>query len=129
MLFSPEAHEALVDEPWSVERARTAIAGIVADAESAFDDGRPTHPQDLEDEDPAMRFRTVYLGGAGVVEALHRLVRRGFVELRRGLLPVSRAGRPLAGESRAAVGADRGQRAGRTVRADVGQSGDDPRRP
>jgi hypothetical protein len=87
MLFSPEAHEALVDEPWSVERARTAIAGIVADAESAFDDGRPTHPQDLEDEDPAMRFRTVYLGGAGVVEALHRLARRGFVELRRDYLP------------------------------------------
>jgi hypothetical protein len=87
MLFSPEAHEALVDEPWSVERARTAIAGIVADAESAFDDGWPTHPQDLEDEDPAMRFRTVYLGGAGVVEALHRLARRGFVELRRDYVP------------------------------------------
>jgi hypothetical protein len=32
MLFTPEAHEALADEPWSAERARTAIASIVADA-------------------------------------------------------------------------------------------------
>jgi len=88
MLFSPEEHEALADEPWSAERARTAIASIVADAESAFDDGWPLHPQDEEDDnEPAARFRTVYLGGAGVVDALHRLARRGFVELRRDYVP------------------------------------------
>src|ERR1700675_1613902 len=88
MLFSPDAHEALADEPWSVERARTAIASIVADAESAFDDGWPTHPQDEDDEDDAgARFRTVYLGGAGVVDALHRLARREFVELRGDYVP------------------------------------------
>jgi hypothetical protein len=51
MLFTPEAHEALADEPWSAERARTAIASIVADAESAFDDGWPMHPQDFFEED------------------------------------------------------------------------------
>lgn len=84
MLFSPEAHEALTDEPWSAERARTAIVSIVADAESAFDDGWRTHPQDADNEYEARtRFRAVYLGGAGVVDALDRLVRRGFVELRR----------------------------------------------
>jgi hypothetical protein len=84
MLFTPEAHEALGDEPWSAERLRTAIASIVADAESAFDDGWPTHPQDADDEDEARtRFRSVYLGGAGVVDALRRLERRGFVELKR----------------------------------------------
>ncbi len=88
MLFSPEAHEALADEPWGAERARTAIASIVADAESAFDDGWPTHPQDvLEDDDASTKFRTVYLGGAGVVDALHRLARRGFAELRRDYVP------------------------------------------
>ncbi len=88
MLFSPEAHEALADEPWSAERARTAIASIVADAERAFDDGWPTHPQDADDEREARtRFRGVYLGGAGVVDALHRLERRGFVELRRDYVP------------------------------------------
>lgn len=88
MLFSPEAHEALTDEPWSAERARTAIVSIVADAESAFDDGWRTHPLDAENEYEARtRFRTVYLGGAGVVDALDRLSRRGFVELRRDYLP------------------------------------------
>ena len=88
MLFTPEAHEALSDEPWSAEKVRTAIASIVADAESAFDDGWPTHSQDfVEDDDASTRFRTVYLGGAGVVDALHRLARRGFVELRQDYVP------------------------------------------
>src|SRR5882724_6865152 len=84
MLFSPEAHEALADETWSAERARRAIASIVAGTESAFDDGWPMHPLDfVEDEDTSKRLRTVYDGGAGVVAALYRLARRGFVELRR----------------------------------------------
>jgi hypothetical protein len=88
MLFSPESHEALTGEPWSAERARTAIAAIVADAESAFDDGWPLHPQDKDDEDDeGARFRTVYLGGTGVVAALDQLARRGFVQLRRDYVP------------------------------------------
>ena len=88
MLFSPEAHETPVDEPWSADRMRSAIAAIVADAESAFEDGWPMHPQDVEEgDDPAARLRTVYLGGAGVVAALHSLARRGFVELRRDYVP------------------------------------------
>src|SRR5215211_1504987 len=88
MLFSPEAHEALLDTPWSAETARRAIASIVDEAESAFDDGWSMHPADVEEgDDPATRFRTLYLGGAGVVAALHRLERRGFVELRRDYLP------------------------------------------
>src|SRR6476646_6418525 len=88
MLFQPEAHEAPTEEPWSNARARTAITAIAADAESAFDDGWPTHPQDVDqDTDASTRFRTVYLGGAGVVDALHRLARQGFVELRRSYVP------------------------------------------
>ena len=84
MLYSPEAHEALADAPWSAERARSAITAIVADTERAFDDGWPAHPRDLyEGDDPAMRLRSVYEGGAGVVDTLHRLARRGFVEPRR----------------------------------------------
>ena len=69
MLFSPEAHEALADEPWRAERARTAIASIVADAERAFDDGWPLHALDFfaEYDDASTRLRTVYDGGAGVV--------------------------------------------------------------
>ena len=88
MLFSPEAHETPVDEPWSADRMRSAIAAIVTDAERAFEDGWPMHPQDvLEGDDPAARLRTLYLGGAGVVAALHSLARRSFVELRRDYAP------------------------------------------
>ena len=88
MLFSPEAHERLTGDPWSADRARAAIVGIAAHAESTFDDGWSMHPDDVEKgDDPATRFRTVYLGGAGVVDALHRLALRGFVELRRDYVP------------------------------------------
>jgi hypothetical protein len=87
VLFTPEAHEALADELWSAEGIVSAIASIVADAERAFDDGWPMHPQDEDDDLPAARLRTVYLGGAGVVDALHRIERRGFVELRRDYVP------------------------------------------
>ena len=81
MLFQPEAHEPLIDDQWSSERARAAIGTIVADVEAAFDDGWPAH---VQDSDGGERFRTVYLGGAGVVDALRRLSGRGFVELKRG---------------------------------------------
>jgi hypothetical protein len=88
MLFTPEAHEAPTDELWSAERARGAITAIVEDTENAFDDGWLLHPVDAnKDDDPAARFRTMYMGGAGVVDALHRLARRGFVELRRDYVP------------------------------------------
>src|SRR6266516_4013621 len=49
--------------------------------------GWPMHPQDEDDDASAARLRTVYLGGAGVVDALHRLARRGFVELPRDYVP------------------------------------------
>src|SRR6266568_426789 len=87
MLFTPEAHEALAGEPWSAERARTAVASIAAGAESAFDDGWATHPVDDGDDLSPGRLRAVYDGGAGVVDALYRLARRGFVELRRDYVP------------------------------------------
>jgi hypothetical protein len=88
MLFEPDAHEPLVDEPWSTERARAAITAIVADAERAFDDGWPMHPDDVEsDDDVGARLRTVYIGGAGVVDALRRLAEAGFAELQRDYVP------------------------------------------
>jgi Lanthionine synthetase C-like protein len=87
VLFSPEAHEPLADEPWSAERARAAIAAIVADAEQAFDDGWAMHPLDEDDDLAGVRLRTVYLGGAGVVDALSRLARRGFADLRHDYVP------------------------------------------
>lgn len=84
MLFEPAAHERLVDESWEPARIRAAIREIGEDAEGAFADGWPSHPQD---EEEARRFRTVYLGGAGVVQALDSLQRGGLIELRRDYVP------------------------------------------
>ncbi len=86
MLWSPEAHEALSDERWDADRARQAIATIAANAEEAFDDGWPVHPLDSMG-DEVERPRYLYFGGAGVVDALTRLERRGLVELRRDYVP------------------------------------------
>jgi len=84
MLFDPDAHERLTEGVWEPDRVRAAIREIVEDAEGFFDDGWPTHPQDvLEESDKTRRFRSVYMGGAGVVQALDSLQRRGLVELRR----------------------------------------------
>jgi hypothetical protein len=83
-LFDPAVHEPLADNPWDPDRVREAIRAIVGDAEDAFADGWPTHPQDADEEDDVLRrFRTIYLGGAGVVSALDSLQRRGLAELRR----------------------------------------------
>jgi len=84
MLFSPETHEPLLEDAWDPTAIRAAIREIVDDAEAAFDDGWPAHP--LDDEDEPVRFRTVYLGGAGVIRALDELQRRGLAELRRDYL-------------------------------------------
>ena len=84
MLFDPRAHERLIEDRWDPGRVSAAITEIAEDAEESFDDGWQTHPQDTDDEsDEKRRFRTVYLGGAGVVQALDSLQRRGLVELRR----------------------------------------------
>jgi hypothetical protein len=83
VLYEPEAHEPVTDSPWNAERVRDAIRTIAAEAEAAFDDGWDAHPLD-EDEG---RFRTIYLGGAGVVDALRRLAERGLVELGRDYVP------------------------------------------
>jgi lanthionine synthetase-like protein len=70
-LFRPSEHEPLEEQEWDERRARVAIASIVADAELAFDGERwPWHPRDGdEDEDR----NDLYLGGAGMVWALHEL--------------------------------------------------------
>ena len=88
MLSSPQAHDRLIEHEWDPDRVRAAIREIVEDAEDSFDDGWPTHPQDSDGEiDGERRFRTVYLGGAGVVRALDSLQSRGLAELRRAYVP------------------------------------------
>ena len=91
MLFSPQAHEPLLGEAWDVGRVREAITAIVTDAEAAFDDGWSIHPLDAEEVGDTKRYRTMYLGGAGVVAALHQLAQRGLVDLRRSYGPYLQA--------------------------------------
>jgi lantibiotic modifying enzyme len=87
MLFSPESHEPLTGTAWDADRVRSAIAGVVAAVEAAFDDGWVVHPADEYESQTTKRLRSVYAGGAGVVDALHRLARRDFVELSRDYEP------------------------------------------
>jgi lantibiotic modifying enzyme len=84
VLFDSERHERLIEDAWSPNAIEGAIREIVADAEAAFDDGWPSHPEDSAEP---RRFRTVYLGGAGVIRALDELQRRGLVELTRDYAP------------------------------------------
>ena len=77
-LFSPEAHEQLTAEPWSANRARAAIADIVACtlSERRADGVWTAHPLD-EPETAGRAYAGVYLGAAGVLWALARLGAEG----------------------------------------------------
>jgi hypothetical protein len=87
-LFDPAVHERVAEETWDPDRVRASIRAIVDDAEDTFAGGWPTHPADSEGpEDDARRFRTVYLGGAGVIQALDALRTRGLTELRHDYVP------------------------------------------
>jgi hypothetical protein len=75
VLWHPGSHERLDESPWDAAAARDGIAGIVEEAEAAFDSATtswPTHPEDVLGEDVGP-WTTVYLGAAGVVWALDRL--------------------------------------------------------
>lgn len=84
MLFDPSAHEPLTDLVWDESRVRAAIGEIVTRTEAAFDEGAlwSAHPLDLEDG-PLDRVKSLYLGAAGVIWALHELDRVGADGLRR----------------------------------------------
>jgi Lanthionine synthetase C-like protein len=74
-LFRPAEHEPLEAAEWDEARVEEAIRTVVADAEAAFDGTRwPWHPRDGEDDGSS----TVYLGGAGVIWALHELGSTGW---------------------------------------------------
>jgi hypothetical protein len=83
VLFDPASHEPLVETPWRESRARAAIAAIVVDTESAFDEQAlwPAHPLD-EEVTPAEAL-TLYIGASGVIWALDELERHGLAEPRR----------------------------------------------
>jgi Lanthionine synthetase C-like protein len=80
VLYKPELHEPLTDEPWDEGRVRSAIAGIVADADSAFDAKElwPAHEWDGWQATPPLK--DLYVGASGVIWALDVLRRRGLAE-------------------------------------------------
>jgi hypothetical protein len=84
VLFDPASHERLLNRPWNESRARSAIAAIIADAESAFDEQTlwQAHPLD-EEHEPLPPLASLYLGASGVVWALDELERHGAAELGR----------------------------------------------
>jgi hypothetical protein len=91
MLFDPQAHESLTDDVWNEDAARAAIRQITADAESGFVARGlwPMHP--LDDYEGAKHCETLGLWAAsGVVWALDRLQREGFVDLARDWTEVPR---------------------------------------
>jgi hypothetical protein len=72
MLWRADEHEAVTDREWDSAAVHDAIGEIVADAEATANGGLwPGHPLDDVREDEL--FCSLYLGGAGMIWALHRL--------------------------------------------------------
>ncbi len=92
-LYDPAAHEPLTTAPWSAERAQTAIAAIVADAEAAFDPRSlwPAHPLDDEGDAPLGETAGLYLGASGVLWAFDALARAKLATPARDWAPVAAA--------------------------------------
>jgi len=80
MLFEPARHEALTTEAWNTDRVAQYVDTIVADIVERFEPESfwPRHPLDNEDGDSG-RDKSLYLGAAGVLWALHYLAREDAV--------------------------------------------------
>lgn len=91
MLFDPQGHEPVTDDGWDEGAAEAAIRQIAAEAESSFDPHVcwPMHP--LDDYEGSKQCETLGIWGAsGVIWALDRLQRQGFIDLARDWTEVPR---------------------------------------
>ncbi len=77
MLYQPELFEPLTDEPWDEERVRSAIEGIVADADAAYDPGTLWPADEWDGWQTPQPLTMLYVGAAGVIWGLRELGRRG----------------------------------------------------
>src|SRR5687768_9055306 len=84
MLWDPDRHEPLSDEPWDNAVARDGIRALAADAEGAYDETTlwPVHPLDGPAENGAPPT-SLYCGASGVAWALDQLHRRGAITIAR----------------------------------------------
>jgi hypothetical protein len=80
VLYDAGQFEQLTDEPWDPGRSKAAIAGIVADADAAFDEAGlwPAHEWDEYRE--GQPLKVLYGGASGVIWALDTLRRGGQAE-------------------------------------------------
>jgi Lanthionine synthetase C-like protein len=76
-LYQPETFEPLTDTPWDEARVTAAIQRIVDDAESAFDESDLWPAGEWEGWENFLPLKSLYVGAAGVVWALHALRGRG----------------------------------------------------
>jgi hypothetical protein len=78
VLYDPPAHESLGGNQWCESRVREAIRAVVSEAERAYAPSGtwPLHPVDTggEDDDWAGVSHGVYLGAAGMLWGLDRLL-------------------------------------------------------
>jgi hypothetical protein len=83
MLFDPDRHAQLTDEPWDAARALRSIELIAHATENAFDPERfwPGHPLDDAGEWKTPQ-KNLYWGAAGNAWALWHLQQQGLVQLR-----------------------------------------------
>jgi hypothetical protein len=80
VLFDPAHFEPLTEEPWDPARVENAIAEIVADADSAFDQESLWPADEWDGWEEPLPLKNLYLGAAGVIWALDALRRGGYAE-------------------------------------------------
>jgi len=93
MLFSPENHEPLTDEPWDEETVRARIRVIVADADASFHDHHlwtPVEDWDTGGGSAPLPLTTLYRGASGVCWVLDMLRRRAVAESQIDLAALAR---------------------------------------
>jgi hypothetical protein len=88
LLFDPDAFAPLTETPWNEPRVRDAIRAIVAEAEGAFDDAALWPAGEWESWQTPLPLKSLYVGAAGVLWALHALRGRGDVD---GVLGLTQA--------------------------------------
>jgi lantibiotic modifying enzyme len=79
-LHRPEAFDPLTDTPWNETRAADGIQAIVEAAESAFDEKELWPAGEWESWQTPLPLKSLYVGAAGVIWALHALRSRGRAE-------------------------------------------------
>jgi lantibiotic modifying enzyme len=79
-LYKPEAFEPLTDTPWNDARVADAIQAIATAAEDAFDEQTLWPAGEWERYQTPLPLKSLYVGAAGVLWALHALRSRGRTE-------------------------------------------------